>query len=343
MIRIVIADDSPSTRELLRSLVSSDKQLEVVALADSGTQAIALTKELKPDVLLMDIQMPGVDGIQAARAIMKETPTAIVMISAVDDVRNSKQALDAFEAGVLAVLSKPPGPGSPEYNAAAMHIINTLKAISTVKPRSPRIDQAAKTQTLKTSAKPTSVIAIASSVGGPAALQTIFSRLPANFPLPIILVQHIAVGFSESLAKWLQHSSALKICLAEHGEKLKGGVVYIAPDNCHLKVKHNSVLLANEPPVKGFMPSATILFQSAADAYGPSLTAVILSGMGDDGVEGLKVVKEKGGVIIAQNQATSVVFGMNGEAVARGLVDTILPIDEIAAALDALPKLPLKD
>jgi two-component system chemotaxis response regulator CheB len=341
MIRIIIADDSPSTRELLKTLVTSDKNLEVVAMANNGAEAIALTKEHRPDLVLMDIQMPGVDGIQAAREIMKKNPTAIVMISAIDDVRNSQLALDAFEAGVLAVLNKPPGPGSQEYSGAATHIINTIKAIATVKPRAARGEISAETKS-RAGMKPTKLVAIASSVGGPAALQTIFSNLPADFAVPIVLVQHIAVGFADSLAKWLQHSSLLKIRIAVDGETLEAATVYIAPDRSHVKVRDNKIILSVEAPVKGFLPSATVLFNSAAEAYGENLTAVILTGMGDDGVEGLKTVKEKGGLILAQDQATSVVFGMNGEAVARGLVDNVLPIEKIAQALIALPKSPVR-
>jgi len=333
MIRILIAEDSNTVRELLHKLVSADSQIIVVGLAKDGAEALALTEQLHPDVILMDILMPGINGIQAAAMIMKSVPTPIVMISAVTEVRDSQLALDAFDAGVMAVLNKPPGPDAPGYKAAANHIISTLKAIAAVKIRNkqqvPLAANIGQQQTIR-------LIAIAASVGGPAALQTLFSQLNTDLGVPVLVVQHIAQGFVTSLVTWLQNSSDLPISIALNGEHMQPGHIYFAPDNCHLAVSGNHIYLNHGAAIKGFRPSASALFKSVGTEFKNTVAAVILTGMGDDGVEGLKIVKQFGGLVIAQDQASSVVFGMNGQAVAKGLVDTILPLGEIAALLTSL-------
>lgn len=336
MIRILIVDDSASTRELLKELLSADEQIQVIGSAHNGTEALYQTRQLKPDLILMDIQMPGLDGIQAAKVIMKEMPTPIVMISAAVDRRDSKLATEAFEAGVLAVLNKPPGPTSPNFAAASSHIIATIKAIAAVKPVG-RSGQYAQLPDLRTR-QPCRIIAIASSVGGPAALQKIFSHLSPDIGVPIMVVQHIAEGFISSLISWLQTSSQLPIMLAKNGEPLQAGYIYMAPDKCHLQVARGHIDLSHEKAIKGFQPSATALFTSVANEYTNSCVAAILTGMGDDGVAGLTKVKETKGLVLAQDQASSVVFGMNGEAIDRGLADVVLPLSDIATFLTQLPK-----
>jgi two-component system chemotaxis response regulator CheB len=178
------------------------------------------------------------------------------------------------------------------------------------------------------------VVAIAGSTGGPAALQRILSGLPGDFPLPILVVQHIATGFVGGLADWLGKSCNLRVKVAESGEALRGRSVLLAPDEFHLGVSDDArAVLTPAAPIGGFRPSATHLFDSVARAYGPSVAAIILTGMGSDGVNGLRAVRASGGLVLAQDEATSVVFGMPREAVAAGVVDAVLPIDAVAARL----------
>jgi two-component system chemotaxis response regulator CheB len=180
------------------------------------------------------------------------------------------------------------------------------------------------------------VVAIATSTGGPAALQRVFSGLDARFPAPILVVQHITPGFADGLATWLGSVCPLRVRTARHGEPLGPGTVYLAPDGRHLGISGHAAALSDAPPIGGFRPSGTHLFESAARAFGAATVAVILTGMGDDGLEGLRAVRHAGGRVIAQDEDSSVVFGMPGAAIAAGLADAVLPLDAIAGRLAAL-------
>ena len=347
MIRVLVADDSATARALLVAVFSGTPGMTVVGEARDGREAVTLTQQLRPDVITMDLHMPNLDGLAATKEIMITAPTPIVIATGSTLAGEVATAMHALRAGALAVMCKPPGPASPGHEEAVRKLVATVLAMSQVKvvrhwrsPPPPPVPGALplagadEGQRTKDKGQRARVVAMATSTGGPAALQDLLSALPGNFPAPVLAVQHIARGFTAGLATWLNAVSDLHVKVAEHGEPLAPHTVYVAPDDRHLGVSPAStVVLSAAPPVGGFRPSGTFLFESAAHAFGSAAVAVILTGMGDDGVAGLRAVRQAGGRVLAQDEETSVVFGMPGAAVAAGLADQVLPLDKIAARL----------
>jgi two-component system, chemotaxis family, protein-glutamate methylesterase/glutaminase len=336
MIRVLIAEDSSTVRMLLQHVLTADSEIRVIGTANDGLEAIAHTKRLKPDLVVMDINMPKIDGLQATKHIMIEQPTPIIIVSATRDVRETSLSVAALNAGALALLSTPSGV-EPEFEQSARQLVATVKAMAGFKlvrhwppremvARAPRLDAAA-----PFSAR---VVAIGASTGGPSAIAKILSGLPSNFPAPILMVQHIAKGFAPGLASWLNTISPLKVKIAAAGEQVMPSTVYVAGDDTHLAVSQQlRIRLDDSQPIGGFRPSITHLFESAARAFGQSALAVILTGMGQDGVAGLRAVRNARGRVIAQDELTSVVFGMPGAAIAEGLADLVLPLPDISEHL----------
>ena len=341
MIRVLTVDDSPTARQIISDILSSDPQIEVVGLAKNGSEAVERTKELRPDLVTMDVHMPRMNGFEATKEIMIESPTPIVIVSASTLVHEVAAGMQALKAGALTLLLKPPGPGSPDFDRAANELIETVKAMADVKVvRHRRRSETTVTAPTKQPelAKRIStafrVVAIAASTGGPPALSCVLGSLPQDFPVPIVLVQHIASGFDVGFARWLDSVVPLSVKISQDGEYLKPGVVYVAGQDHHLGVTRGGrIALSDDPPVGGFRPAATSLFDSVAQAFGENVIAMILTGMGRDGVEGLRSVKQAGGISIAQDEATSVVYGMPGVAVKEGLAGAVLPIEQMSKHL----------
>jgi two-component system chemotaxis response regulator CheB len=348
MIRVLIVDDSGTTRTLLAAILAADPAIQVVGEASDGLQGIALAQQLRPDLITMDLHMPRLDGLAATREIMETAPTPIVIVTGTTRVHEVKESLDTLRVGALDVVVKPPGPRSPGFAAAAQHLVATVKALSQVKVvrhwRASATAPGAAGRSAPAAAPPGGlgrIVAVAASTGGPAALQGLLAGLPADFAAPILVVQHITPGFVSGLASWLSASSPLPVRMAESGERLAPATVFLAPDHRHLGVSgRGTALLSPAPPIGGFRPSGTFLFDSVGRAFGAAAVAVILTGMGDDGVEGLRTVRRMGGRVIAQDEATSVIFGMPGAAIAAGLVDRVRPLPAIAADLVALAGAP---
>lgn len=347
MIRVLVADDSHTARLLLVSLLEADPDVHVIAEARSGLEAVDLAGRLRPDVISMDIRMPGLDGFEATKQIMTRYPTPIVIVSSVIDTRDVQISMYALRLGALSILPTPVGPGAPDFAAEAERYVDTIKSMSQVRvvrhwpaaiPRPASIqgislprpeDMERELEAMRFRA---GVVAIAASTGGPPALHRILTELPGDFALPILVVQHIAAGFVRGLADWLNAASSLEVVVAESGEELVGGRVYLAPEGRHLGVsRDHTVELSLEPPVGGFRPSGNWLYETVAAAYGTRALAIILTGMGRDGVDGLRHVRAAGGRVVAQDEASSLVFGMPGVAVAERLVDQVMSLERMAA------------
>jgi two-component system chemotaxis response regulator CheB len=296
-----------------------------------------MTKELRPDVIVMDANMPVMDGFEATRQIMVEVPTPIVIVSATVNVREVAVSLHALRVGALALLPKPTLRDRSDLDAQARQFTSSIRAMAGV-----RVVQRWRSKPPKPIIKgnlsaPISMIAIAASTGGPGAIYRVLSELPAELPVPVVVVQHIAVGFVEGLATWLNGASALTVKVAEQHERMEPGFVYIAPDSSHLGLVDSYVAqISHGPAIGGFRPSATFMFESVARMHSRGALAVVLTGMGEDGLPGLHAIHAAGGRILVQDEATSVVFGMPGAAVNAGIADAILPLDMVAPRLKSV-------
>jgi two-component system, chemotaxis family, protein-glutamate methylesterase/glutaminase len=341
MIRILIVDDSRVVQDFLGHLLSSDSEIQIVGFASSGPEAIDMVKLRKPDLITMDVHMPLMDGYEATRTIMETIPTPIVIVSGGANSNDVDKTYKALEAGALAVVLRPPGFEHPQFSTLRNELIQTIKLMSEVKvvklsPKS-RKDHVKPLPSLKTfdyDLKHIQIIAIGASTGGPMVLQKILSHLPADLPVPVLVVQHIAAGFVNGFKEWLSITSGIKLKIAEDGELMLPSTGYIAPDSFHLGVNnHGNISLSNLPPENGLRPSVNYLFRSVSEAYGPHALGVLLTGMGKDGAEELKTMKTKGGITIVQNEESSVVFGMPGEALRIGAADNAFPTERIAEIL----------
>ena len=338
MIRVLVAEDSVTVREMLVAILTSDPEIAVVAQASNGAEAVELAKQFRPDLITMDVHMPVLDGLAATKEIMIRAPTPILIVSSSSSAQEVDLALNAMRAGALMVVPKPENPLADDFNGRRTQFVALVKSMAAVKVVRRWDRSSGRVRPPAVSVPPSGaqvrLVTIGASTGGPMALQLILSGLPGDFPVPIVVVQHIAAGFTPGLADWLSASSDLRVKVADAGESLAAHTVYLAPDGRHTGVtREGRVALVDAPPVGGLRPSATHLFASAAQTFGSSVAAVILTGMGSDGVEGLSAVKAAGGRVLAQDEASSVVYGMPREAVVAGAVDTVLPLDAIAPYL----------
>ncbi len=341
-IRVLIVEDSRVYRELLVSVFQSAPDLQVVGTARNGDEGIRLARRLKPDVITMDIHMPEVDGYEATRRIMEEIPRPIVMISGSLNKNEHKLTFDAIQAGALSVLDKPTMDDPPEVHQQLISQIRLLSEVRVVRrwakkspQRKPADDTPLSLHNLPSrSDSKVQMVAIASSTGGPGALSATLGPLPADFPVPILIVQHVTVGFGQGLADWLNGQTALKVRIAKHADEPQPGEVLIAPDDYHMTVNSMGLISLNRAPLShGLRPAADYLFHSVAKTYGKSAVGIILTGMGSDGAEGLLAMRDMGARTIAQDEDTCVVFGMPAVAIKLGAAEQIKPLPHIAEAL----------
>ncbi len=380
MIKILIAEDSPTVTMILQKIFAADDECQVIGTAKNGKEAVDKVRLLRPDIVTMDIRMPVMDGFEATKQIMTYHPTPILVISASvgkDDDLNI--AFNAIRAGALDIVEKPKGNLAMDYEYIGRDLIKKVKILSGVKvfhhvsgssirnkiePRPSNLTDTSAKQTpsqiaiktpstrdllvsdkrlypkVKVPSKPAELITIASSTGGPSALLKVLKYLPETFPVPIVIVQHICEGFGQGFVDWLNKECILNVKTADRGEVLTQGNIYVAPDGFHLLIDPGKVVrLSKSMPVNGLRPCATLMMESAAKVCGAATIGVILTGMGRDGADGMKAIKEAGGMNIAQSPETCVVFGMPKEAIDLGVVDKILPVDRIAGDLEQVTKM----
>ncbi|TAK50489.1 MAG: chemotaxis-specific protein-glutamate methyltransferase CheB [Betaproteobacteria bacterium] len=344
-VRVLVVEDSPVMRELLAHLLGTDPGIEVVGFASDGEEALAAVREKKPDVVTMDFHMPRVNGLDATRRIMETHPTPIVIVSGSSARTEVASAFHLLEAGALAVVEKPRGPGHPDHEAAARELVQTVKTMAEVKvvrrwarreaPLSPA--PAPRSIRIEAAAARTRLVAIGASTGGPIVLRAILAGLPGNFSVPILIVQHIAPGFTDGFVEWLGQASGFAVHVAADAVHPLPGHAYVAPDGLHIKLRHDgAITLSRDAPQNGHRPSVSCLFRSVAAVLGRNAIGVLLTGMGKDGAEELKLMRDRGAVTIAQDRDTSVVHGMPGEAVSLDAASYVLSPPEIAAALGGL-------
>ena len=353
MIRVLVVDDSAVLRQSLQLILESDVEMKVVGEAASGEEAITLTKRLRPDVVTMDIRMPHMNGLDAIRYIMAECPVPIVVVTSLDLDQDGGISVQAAKLGALSILRRPASIDEPGYNTFTARLIEQVKIMSDVKvvhrsrvdDHVPDLDDDQVKPTVQAGEMLlTQAIAIGASTGGPAALHKVLSALPEDFGVPILVVQHITFGFVDGLAEWLNDTCSLSVKVAEQGDAVRGGWVYLAPDDRHMQIdSQGHIVLIEEAAVNGHRPSITVLFESLARAYGKTAMAILLTGMGADGAAGMKLLREAGTTTIAQDEKSCVVFGMPKEAITLGAVEHVVPLERIAQTMVALVHKPADD
>jgi two-component system chemotaxis response regulator CheB len=337
MIRVLIVEDSEVIAFLLTAIIQNAADMEVIGRAKTGREAIEMATTLNPDLITMDIRMPVMDGLTAIAQIMASNPKPIVVISSnVDD--ELQISFKAIDQGALAVLEKPCGFNNPDFDSIQHTIVNTIRAMAEVKLVKRKIYATPVEMNLPPATNQYRMVVIGCSTGGPQALKEILSGLPQDFPLPIVITQHISIGFVDGLVNWLDDNTPLKVKVALANESLVKGYVYLAPDNCHCLLNQTSagdyeIFLSCIDPINGFRPSVTALFNSAAAICPKQSIGIILSGMGCDGAQGMRTMFDQKCLTIAQDEATSIVFGMPAAAIALNGVSKILPLEEIAPFL----------
>jgi two-component system chemotaxis response regulator CheB len=314
-IRVLVADDSAVFRQLLAAALEQDPEVEVVAVASNGLQALELAARLHPDVVTLDVEMPVLDGLSTLQALVRQQGVPVVVLSA-HTVHGAEAALRALELGAVDVEAKPTGAWS---GTALWQLVQKVKAAARSRARPRR------------RAGPVRMVAVAASTGGPGALAELFSRLPA-LRVPVVVVQHMPAGFTQSLARRLSDLSAFHVEEAEDGTVPQPGVAYVAPGGKQLEVRDGRWLVRDPLPTDVLKPSADVTFSAVAEVFSPVL-GVVLTGMGKDGLEGCRRIKRAGGQVIAQNEATCVVYGMPRAVVEAGVADFVLPLERIADEL----------
>lgn len=335
MTKVLIADDSLLTRTVLKDILSDDPEIEIIAEVEDGREAVDATCRLRPDLVILDVMMPVMDGLDAVVEIMADCPTPILILSANVDPQDSRSAFRAIELGALDVMEKPKGAGSDAFSAIAERLRSKVKILANIrvihhyrrepKPakKSPPPDLTAKRR----------LLAIAASTGGPKAIMHLLKNIKQT-NIPVLIVQHIAKGFADGFTDWLDRECTWKVRLAEDAMALENGVVLVAPCGQHMELNGSRIRLSDKPPVNSCRPSADVMFHSLVkEGMALQTLAVLLTGMGTDGADGLARLREAGSYNVVQDEKSSAVFGMPREAINRNAADLILPLNEIPGAL----------
>lgn len=328
-----MVDDSIVMRRIISDVLSKDRDIEVVGTARNGAEALEKVRELDPDVVTMDIEMPVMDGLTALQHIMANSPRPVVMLSSMDK-RQADITLKSLDLGAVDFISKTSGSLSLDLERSSDDIVAKVKAAA-MATISPRPTSAGTIQPMVVPALSGDwLVVIGSSTGGPKALPEVLSRLPANLPASVLIVQHMPEGFTRSFAERLNWVSPLEVKEAEEGEELQQGKVYLAQGNRHLVLDGRRRLhLDDGSKVNYVRPAVDVLMKSVAPIYGPRTIGVILTGMGSDGAEGMKCIKQNGGKTIAQSGETCIVYGMPKAVIETGAADRVVALEDIAQVI----------
>lgn len=341
--RVLVVDDSLTVRKYVAEVLGADPELDVVGEAEDGKQAIELCRTLRPDVITLDMMLPVMSGVAVTEYVMAYCPTPILVVSASTNRGELYKTYDALAAGAVDVFEKASGNGAgKDWERGLVSAVKTTSRVRVITHLRGKLGPLGKVPVASTgvpvssACAPKTVIAIGGSTGGPAAIVEILRGLPANFPIPILFVIHIGVPFSAAFAEWLDGLSPFRVRYAKDGEQipLRGetGMV-MAPPDLHLVVHRGKLRLTSDPERNSCRPSVDALFESLAKELGGQTVGCLLTGMGRDGAAGLLALRQSGALTIAQDEASSVVFGMPREAIQIGAADRILPLNQIATAL----------
>ncbi len=363
VIKVLVVDDSPVALIVLKRIFASSPEIEVVGTAKNGLEALELIPQVQPDVICTDLHMTSMNGLQFTRQVMQEYPRPILVISSSVQKHDTQNVFQLLEAGAVDVFPKPETGFTSDYDGIKQELINKIKILSGVKVfthrrrQINRVNQENRQQLFVRNiqdklvknpivsapqtipkypqySKIIKILAIGASTGGPQALKTILNDLPSTFPIPIICVQHISHGFLTGLINWLANECKLPIKIAISGELPQAGAIYFPPEEHHLELDNRGKFFCSKTPaIGGHRPSITVTFNSVANFYGSSATGVLLTGMGRDGADGMQAIAQVGGLTIAQDEASSIIFGMPKEAIALGAAQYILSINDISPML----------
>ncbi len=344
-VKVLIVDDSSVSRELLSFIIQSDTGLQLVGSATNGEEGVEMLIQLEPDVVVMDIVMPKMNGFEATKKIMEIRPTPIIIISGVFNREEVEKSFDAIHAGALTIIEKPRGVGDAQYLETARFVIRTIKALSETKDKKNHFkehnQQVGKSINMAQE-QTVSAICIGASIGGPQTLATLLSSLPASFPVPIYVAQHISTGFIEGFANWLDKTTPLTIKIGSDGEQALPGYVYLPPDGMFLKVNSDHTLTISPSDDKHSSHSSiNTLMSSVAENFGRNAIGILLTGTGTDGVNGLLEIKNRGGISIVQDPTNAVISDLPLAAISVQAADHIESIEKIASSLPILIKKPV--
>lgn len=337
-VRVLIVDDSALMRFSLRTRLGEDPELEIVGEARDGEQAVELAERLRPDVITLDVELPRLNGLEALTAIMQTCPTPVVMVSSLTQA-NAATTIEALERGAVDFVGKPSILTGTGLAPVVAEVAHKIKVAASARPRC----GSAETR-WRRSSRPVGALAggvgrrglvvIGTSTGGPRALGQVVPRLPADFPAPVVVVQHMPAGFTRALAQRLDGLSALQVKEAETGERLRAGLVLIAPGGRHVKIADDrTIRLTDEPPFHGVRPAVDPTMQSGASVFRSATIGVILTGMGIDGRAGAMMIKRAGGVVLAESEESCTIYGMPRAVIDAGLADVVVPLDAIVDEL----------
>lgn len=333
IIKVLLVDDSRVALTVLKRILSRATDIRVVGEAENGKDALLLIPRLDPDVICTDLHMPVMDGLEFTREVMDKFPRPILVVS-VSVKEGSQNVFKLLEAGAVDVFQKPRSGLEEDYARLSDEFMSRIRILSGV--RVFRRARKAAEPVMRTEAAPgeMKMVAIGASTGGPQALYAILSSLPKDFPVPVVCVQHISNGFLTGLVEWLDSVCPMKVKVAGDGERPVGGTVYFPREGTHLVIGGDGAFkYSNEPPLNGHRPSITMALKSVARAYGRAAIGVVLTGMGDDGAEGMRAIAEGGGVTIAQDEKTSVVWSMPRNAIELKAAGEVVPLEDIPAVL----------